>query len=184
MIYPIYIYGSTVLREEAVEITKDYPDLKQLVSDMFETMYASNGVGLAAPQIGKPIRIFVVDASIYADEEPELATFKRAFINPEIVEESQCAVVMNEGCLSLPGLNEDVLRPEAIKISYFDEDFNPKEEYLEGFAARVVQHEYDHLDGIVFTDRLSSIRKTLIRGKLNSMGKGKFSARYKTRQVK
>ncbi len=184
MIYPIYVYGSSVLREDARDVPQDYPELKQLVADMFETMYASSGVGLAAPQIGKPLRLFVVDASIYADEEPSLADFKRAFINPEIVEESETGVVMSEGCLSLPGLNEDVLRPESIRIRYMDEDFNEREEELDSFAARVVQHEYDHLEGIVFTDRLSPIRKTLIRSKLNAMGKGRFSAKYKTRQEK
>ncbi|MCC8018812.1 MAG: peptide deformylase [Rikenellaceae bacterium] len=184
MVYPIYIYGSSVLREEAAEVERDYPELKKLVQDMFETMYASSGVGLAAPQIGKPLRMFVVDARMYADEEPELADFKRVFINPEIYGESEEEVVMNEGCLSLPGLNEDVQRPEAIRIRWFDEDFKEHDELIEGYAARVVQHEYDHLEGTVFTDHLSPLRKTLIRAKLSAMSKGKVSAKYKTRLVK
>lgn len=184
MIYPVYVYGSPVLRRETEDVPEDYPGLKQLVSDMFDTMYASNGVGLAAPQIGKPMRMFVVDASPNADEEPELAGFKKVFINPEIYEESEEEVVMNEGCLSIPGINEDVRRPEKIRIRYFDEDFNRHDEQFGGFAARVVQHEYDHLEGIVFTDLLSPLRKTLIKGKLSSMGKGKYTARYKTKLAK
>lgn len=184
MIYPIYVYGSSVLRQEAEEVKKDHPELTKLVEDMFETMYASSGVGLAAPQIGKPLRMFVVDVRMYADDEPELADFRKAFINPEIYEESEDEVVMSEGCLSLPGLNEDVCRPETIRIRYFDQDFNEHDEEITGYAARVVQHEYDHLDGTLFTDHLSPIRKTLVRSKLTAMGKGKFSAKYKTRQIK
>lgn len=184
MIYPVYVYGSTVLRDEAQDITPEFPELKQLISDMFDSMYAANGVGLAAPQIGKPIRVFTIDARMYADEDPSLADFKKAFINPDIYWSSDEGVVMGEGCLSLPGLNEDVCRPDKIRIRYFDEDFKEYDEEYEGYAARVIQHEYDHLDGVLFTDHLSPIRKTLIRGKLSSMGKGKYSAAYKTKQVK
>lgn len=184
MIYPIYIYGSSSLRQEAQDVPKDYPGLRELVADMFASMYEANGVGLAAPQIGKPLRMFTVDVSSYADEEPGLADFRKVFINPEIYWYGDDEVVMGEGCLSLPGLNEDVCRPEQIRIRYVDEDFNEHDELLAGFSARVVQHEYDHLDGVLFTDHLSPLRKTLIRSKLSSMGKGKYSASYKTKQTK
>lgn len=184
MIYPIYVYGSNVLREEAQDVAPDFPGLRELVADMFESMYAANGVGLAAPQIGKALRIFTVDISAYADEDPALADFKKAFINPEIYWYSDDEAVMGEGCLSLPGLNEDVCRPEQIRIRYMDEDFKEHDELLTGYSARVIQHEYDHLDGVLFTDHLSPLRKTLVKGKLSSMGKGKYSAAYKTKQIK
>lgn len=183
MIYPVYVYGSPVLHKEAEEVGKDYPELGKLIEDMFETMYDANGVGLAAPQIGKSLRMFVVDARMYAKEDPSLKEFKMAFINPEIYERSEDEVVMGEGCLSIPGLDEDVSRPEWIKIRWVDENFVEHDEKIEGYAARVLQHEYDHLDGIVFTDRLGPLRKTLIKSKLTAMGKGKYSASYKTRQT-
>lgn len=184
MIYPIYIYGSSVLRNECVEVGREYPELDKLVSDMFDTMYASEGVGLAAPQIGKSLRMFVVDASPFGQYDPTAVNYKRVFINPEIIDESDEEVLMNEGCLSLPGLHEDVYRPEKIKIRYYDEHFALHEEELEGWPARAVQHEYDHIDGIVFTDRLAPLRKTLIRSKLNNMAKGKYEAAYRTKQTK
>lgn len=184
MIYPIYIYGSPVLRKESEDITADYPELKKLVSDMFDTMYAAEGVGLAAPQIGKDIRMFVVDTSPFAKYDSTEANYKRAFINPEIIEESDMEVLMNEGCLSLPGIHEDVYRPEKITIRYFDEDFQQHEDTLEGWPARAVQHEYDHIEGVVFTDLLAPLRKTLLRNKLNTMAKGNFDASYRTKQVK
>ena len=182
MIYPVYVYGSQILRGEAGEVAADYPELQQLVADMHDTMRASNGVGLAAPQIGIPLRMFVIDLSPYADEEPHLAESKRTFINPEIYDESDVEVLMSEGCLSLPGLNEDVYRPEKIRIRWVDENFAPHDREFEGHEARVIQHEYDHLDGRLFIDHLSALRKTMMRGKLSSMSKGKYSARYKTRQ--
>lgn len=182
MIYPIYIYGSSVLRKESEDVAENYPELKQLVEDMFATMYASDGVGLAAPQIGKDIRLFVVDGSPMADLDSSADGYKRVFINPEIYYESENEVFMNEGCLSLPGIHEDVSRPEKIKIRYLDENFEAHDEELSGWPARIVQHEYDHTDGIVFTDRLSPLRKTLVRNKLNAMAKGKFEADYRTRQ--
>lgn len=182
MIYPIYIYGSHVLRDECAEVGRDYPELKKLASDMFDTMYASEGVGLAAPQIGKSLRMFVVDVTPFAPQDPTAVGFKRVFINPEIVEESDMEVLMNEGCLSLPGLHEDVYRPEKITIRYFDEDFVEHEEALEGWPARAVQHEYDHIEGMVFTDRLAALRRTLLRNKLNAMAKGKYEASYRTKQ--
>lgn len=176
-----------MLHKPAEEMAKDYPELDKLVEDMFETMYDANGVGLAAPQIGKGIRMFVVDTVPYADydddvTEEELAgRLKREFINPEIYERSEEECVMGEGCLSIPGLGEDVSRPEWIKIRWMDKDFNQHDQMFEGYHARVIQHEYDHLDGVVFTDRLAPLRKTLIKGKLTNMSKGKYSAEYKTR---
>ena len=181
MIYPIYIYGSPVLRNECEEIGRDFPDLTKLVEDMFETMYASDGVGLAAPQIGKNLRLFVVDTEPFASQDPTAAGYKRAFINPEIVEESDVEVLMGEGCLSLPGLHEEVYRPEKIRIRYLDEHFVEHEDELEGWPARAVQHEYDHIEGIVFTDRLAPLRKTLIRNKLNAMAKGEYESSYHTK---
>jgi peptide deformylase len=178
------VYGSQVLREETQDVDKDYPELKKLAEDMFETMYSANGVGLAAPQIGLPIRMFVVDITPYADENPAYADFRRVFINPEIYEESAEEVSMGEGCLSLPGFSEDVYRPERIRIRWLDEDFNERDEEFGAYAARVIQHEYDHLEGTVFTDRINPLRKTLLRSKLSAMSKGKYSAGYKTKQVK
>ena len=182
MIYPIYIYGSAVLRKECVEIDQSYPELPKLIEDMFATMYASNGVGLAAPQIGKDIRLFVVDGTPFDDVDPTAKDFKRVFINPEIYEESEEEVLLNEGCLSVPGINEDVYRPESIRINYLDENFVEHDEELTGWPARIVQHEYDHLDGLVFTDLLSTIRKTLLRNKLNAMAKGTYSCSYRAKQ--
>ncbi len=184
MIYPIYIYGSGVLRAECSDITPDYPELDKLVEDMFETMYASNGVGLAAPQIGKDIALVVIDASPMAGDDPSAEGFKRVLINPEIVEESDVEVLMNEGCLSVPGIHEDIYRPEEVTVRYMDQNWQPREEHLGGWPARVVQHELDHLDGMVFTDHLSALRKTLLRNKLTAMSKGKYDASYRTRLVK
>lgn len=182
MIYPIYIYGSAVLRKEAEDITPDYPELKKLIEDMYETMYATEGVGLAAPQIGKDIRLFVVDATPFDDIDPTAKEFKRVFINPDIYEESEDEVRMSEGCLSVPGIHEEVYRPESIRITYLDENFEEHDEELTGWPARIVQHEYDHLDGYVFTDRLSPLRKSLLRSKLTAMSKGKYAAAYRTKQ--
>lgn len=181
MIYPIYVYGSSVLRTESKIIDSDFPELGKLIDDMFETMYSSNGVGLAAPQIGKSIRLFVVDASVYADEEPALEGFKKAFINADIYERFGEDKVWGEGCLSLPGLNEDVIRPSKIKVRYLDENFVEHDCEFEGFAARVIQHEYDHIEQKLFIDHLTPLRKTLIKSKLNAMAKGKYKADYKTK---
>ena len=184
MFLPIYIYGSPVLRNESVDITKDYPDLDRFLADLWETMYEADGVGLAAPQVGRNIRVFVVDASVNADEDPRLAGFRTTFINARIYERSGEVVLYGEGCLSLPRLNEDVSRPERIRIRYVDEHFVEHDEEYDGFAARVIQHEYDHLDGKLFVDRLSPLRKTLIKGKLAAMAKGKYKAAYKTKLVR
>ncbi len=183
MILPITIIGNSVLRKKAVEITKDYPDLKKLISDMFETMRKSEGVGLAAPQVGLAIRLFVVDASPMTDDENDTftKTFIRAFINPKIVETFGDDVSYNEGCLSIPGLHEDVIRKDGVKIRYYDEDFNLKEETLTGATARVVQHEYDHLEGILFTDKLGLLKRKMIKNKLLNISKGKFSHNYKVK---
>ncbi len=180
MIYPIVIYGSPVLRKETVEIDSTYPDVQKLVDDMFATMYNADGVGLAAPQIGLSIRLFVVDASVLEEDFPECKGFKRAFINPQIVEESEEMEAYNEGCLSLPGINESVKRPVRIKVKYLNEKFEPCEEVYEHFQARVVQHEYDHLEGHVFIDHISPIRRQLNKSKLTNMVKGKVRCHYRT----
>lgn len=181
MIYPIVIYGSPVLRAECSEIENGTEGIKTLVEDMFATMYQANGVGLAAPQIGKDIKLFVVDASPWEEVEPSLKGFRKAFINPDIYEYGEQQDYFNEGCLSLPGLYEDVLRPTTISIRYMDENFVQHDDTFSGRAARVIQHEYDHLSGTVFTDRLSPLRKTLIKNKLSGFTKGKFKADYRTK---
>ena len=170
MILPIVAYGSPVLKKKAEKISKDYPNLKDLIENMWETMYASHGVGLAAPQIGLSIRLFVIDASPFVDEEKmtkeeidELSTFKKVFINPEIVTENGALWDFNEGCLSIPDVREDVSRREKIVLSYLDENFEAQRLELNGLAARVVQHEYDHIEGILFTDHLSSLKKRLLK---------------------
>lgn len=180
MILPIYTYGQPVLRKEAVDITPDYPNLKTLIADMFETMYRSDGVGLAAPQIGKAIRLAVITLDSLKDDFPEYAGFNKAYINPHILEvDNTKTESMEEGCLSLPGIHEPVRRPTRIRVKYLDEDFNEHDEWVEGFLARVMQHEFDHLDGHVFIDRISPLRKQMIRSKLNALLKGKVSCNYK-----
>jgi peptide deformylase len=184
MIYPIYIYGSGVLRKECVEIDKDYPELDRLVEDMFATMYASQGVGLAAPQIGLPIRVVIVDLTPLAEDMPEYADFKRAYINGYIVEEEGETILMDEGCLSLPGIHEKVPRAEKVRIQYVDEDFVEHDEWVEGFLARVIQHEFDHLDGKVFTDRISPLRRQMNKAKFNALLSGKVRCDYKVKVAK
>lgn len=179
MILPITIYGHPVLRKVAKDIDKDYPELEKFMADMWDTMYYSDGVGLAAPQVGRSIRMFVLDCSSFAEDEPELEGFKKMFINAEITERTGEEWVMSEGCLSIPGLNEDVKRPETITIEYFDENWEFHEETYSGFAARVIQHEYDHLEGKMFTDHVSPLKKRLLRGKLAAISKGKFKAKYR-----
>ncbi|HPD96434.1 MAG: peptide deformylase [Bacteroidales bacterium] len=181
---PVYIYGSPVLRKVAQDITPDFPNLHELIEEMYETMHQSDGIGLAAPQIGKSIRVFVVDGTPLEEDDPTLKNFKKAFINAQIVERFDEMVIYSEGCLSIPNIHEEVERESKVRIKYVDEDFKPHEEVYEGFAARIIQHEYDHLDGILFTDRLSAIRKQLIKGKLNAISKGRFSVDYKYKLVK
>jgi peptide deformylase len=180
MIYPIVIYGHPILKKVANDIEKDYPGLEHVVNDLFETMYNSEGLGLAAPQIGKSIRLFVIDGKPVSDDEPELADFKKVFINAHITEKSGELKPMNEGCLSIPKLREEVNRESHICIEYYDENWEYHNEIFDGYKARIIQHEYDHLDGILFTDRLSPLRKRLIKSKLTAISKGKFEADYKT----
>lgn len=184
MVYPIVVYGSPVLRQVAKDIDRDYPDLPKLLADMYETMYRADGMGLAAPQIGKSIRIFVVDATSLEEDEPEMKDFKKAFINPHILSLDGDTVVMNEGCLSLPKLREDVERHNRVRIRYRDENFEEREEEYEGLKARVIQHEYDHLEGVLFVDRISPIRRKLLKGKLNDISKCKVDASYKIKLQK
>lgn len=179
MKYPVTVYGDTALRKEAQNIDKSYEGLAEIISNMWETMYSSEGVGLAAPQIGKSIRIFIVDATSGADEEPELANFKKVFINPEILELSDEEWVMNEGCLSLPEIREDITRPKVVKLKYYDENFNEHTEEFKGYAGRIIQHEHDHLEGILLIDHLPPLRRRLLKGKLNNIAHGKVQPAYK-----
>ncbi|MEA5128117.1 MAG: peptide deformylase [Proteiniphilum sp.] len=186
MILPIYIYGHPVLRKEAKDIEpQNYPNLKELIENMFETMYAADGIGLAGPQVGLEDRIFVVDLSPLADEEhPEFKDFKKAFINAHIIEREGELDAVEEGCLSIPGIHEKVPREEEIRIRYLDENLQPHDETFSGFRARVIQHEYDHVDGILFVDKISPLRKRMVKSKLANMEKGKVSCDYKIRTVK
>ena len=181
MIYPIYIYGHPVLRKTAEDIPLDYPDLQQLIDDMYETMFHADGVGLAAPQIGLPIRVVTIGRDVLSDEYPEYKDFKRAYINPHIIETAGEEVVMEEGCLSVPGIHESVKRPSKIRVTYLDEQMQEHDEWVEGFLARVMQHEFDHLDGIVYTDHLKGLRRQLMQNKLKALVKGQFTANYKVK---
>ncbi len=180
MIYPIVVIGHPVLKKVSEEIEKDHPGLKELVADMFETMYSAEGLGLAAPQIGKSLRLFVIDGAPVAEDEPELADFKQVFINAHIVEKDGEIVPMNEGCLSIPNIREEVKRESHIRIQYYDENWEYYDEVYEGYKARIIQHEYDHLDGILFTEKINPLKKQLIKGKLSDISKGKFDAEYRT----
>ncbi|MGE0562318.1 MAG: peptide deformylase [Flavobacteriales bacterium] len=183
MIRPIIAYGDPVLRKKAVEIDEDYPDLNLLLEDMFETMYHSQGVGLAAPQIGLSIRIFIVDAAPFVDEDEEdpegLKDFKRIFINPIIIEETGKEWKFEEGCLSIPGIREDVSRQPDLIVEYYNEKFELVEEKLTGLPARIVQHEYDHIEGVLFTDKINPLKKQLLKGKLNDIAKGNVKVNYR-----
>jgi peptide deformylase len=180
MKYPIIAYGDPVLRKKATAIEPDeYPHIKELVDNMFETMYAARGVGLAAPQVGMSMRLFVIDATPFDDDEPELKDFKKAFINATILEETGEEWGFNEGCLSIPDIREDVYRKPVVKMSYYDQNWKHHEETFRGMAARVIQHEYDHIEGKLFTDKLSPLRKRLIEKKLNDISKGMVDVDYK-----
>ncbi|HXC06476.1 MAG TPA: peptide deformylase [Bacteroidia bacterium] len=190
MILPIVAYGDPVLKKNGIEIDRDYPGLKELIGNMFDTMYNAKGVGLAAPQVGKSIRLFIVDAIPFADDEDEeldkkeveyLRTFKKVFINARMLNEEGEEWKFNEGCLSIPKIREDVMRPPDIRLVYLDEDFKEHTETFTGMAARIIQHEYDHIDGKLFTDRISPLRKRLIKGKLADISKGKVQTDYKMR---
>ncbi len=184
MIYPIYVYGQPVLRKVAKEIDKDYPNLKEYVANMFETMETSDGVGLAAPQVGDSIRLFVIDGSPFVEDDETLADFKKVFINPKIIDRYGEDKIFNEGCLSLPGIREDVTRKSTIKISYYDEDFNFHEEEFDGIKARITQHEYDHIEGKLLIDHLTPLRRKILKRRLNDISKGEVETKYKIKIAK
>lgn len=188
MILPIVAYGDPVLKTMATSITKDYPNLEALISNMFETMYNAYGVGLAAPQVGLPIRLFVIDTSPFSEDEDlseadknSLKEFKKVFINAKITKEEGNEWAFNEGCLSIPDVREDVFRQPKLTIEYLDENFKSHVEEYEGLIARVIQHEYDHIDGILFTDKLSAFKKRLLKGKLANISKGNINVDYRMR---
>jgi len=179
MILPIVAYGHSTLRKESGKIDPDYPGLKDLIDNMFETMYSSSGVGLAAPQVNRSIRLIVIDASPYSEEYPDAEGIKKVLINPWIVDESGDEWSFNEGCLSLPEIREDVVRKPIVRLQYQDEDFNSYEEEFSGLLARITQHEYDHLEGILFVDRINSLRKRLLKRRLNDISNGNIKPGYK-----
>lgn len=188
MILPIVAFGDPILRKQTKEITPEYPEFDTLLENMFETMYGAHGIGLAAPQVGLPIRLFIVDATPFEDddelteqEREYLSTFKKVFINARIVQETGDEWAFNEGCLSIPDVREDVFRNEQITIEFLDENFQPQSLTVGGIAARIIQHEYDHIEGILFTDRLSPLKKRLIKGKLSNISKGKVKVDYRMR---
>jgi peptide deformylase len=182
LILPVYLYGQPVLRKVGEDITPDYPGLDKLIKDMYETMYHADGVGLAAPQIGLPIRLFVIDLDVMSEEFPEYKDRQLTMINAQILEREGEDVTREEGCLSLPGIHENVTRKDKIRIKYCDENFVEHNEVFDGFAARVIQHEYDHIDGKMFIDHISLIRKQLIKGKLNAILAGKARTSYRVAQ--
>lgn len=188
MILPIVAYGDPVLRKKGEEITAEYPKLDTLLENMFDTMYGARGIGLAAPQIGESIRLFIVDATPFEDDEDlteaeqeYVSTFKKVFINAKILEEEGDEWAFNEGCLSIPEINEDVFRKPKIRMEYYDEQFKKHIDTFEGIVARIIQHEYDHIEGILFTDKLSVLKKRLIKGKLANISKGKIDVNYRMR---
>ena len=188
MILPIVAYGDPVLKKVAEDIGSDYPGLKEFIADMFDTMYHAKGVGIAAPQVGRSIRLFVIDATAFADDEEnteeeaeELRDFKRVFINARIIEEEGEEWPFNEGCLSIPKIREDVYRKPFIKMRYMDENFDEYEEEFDGVIARIIQHEYDHIEGILFTDRINPLRKRLLKRRLTDISKGNIDIDYKMR---
>lgn len=178
MVYPIVMYGDPVLRKRAKDIEEGSEEVKQLSEDMFETMHAASGIGLAAPQIGKDIRMFIVDGSILEDE-PDMTDFKKVFINAEIIEEDEEHTDMEEGCLSIPNIREKVGRPTSIRIKYFDENWEAHDEEFDGMKARIIQHEYDHIEGVLFIDYLSPLKKRLLKSKLNDISKGDVDTEYR-----
>jgi peptide deformylase len=179
MILPVYIYGNKVLSEVGKDVLKEQPNLNTLIEDMFETMYAAGGIGLAAQQIGLALRLFVVDLTNYAEGDEKLRDFKKVFINAEIIEEDGEEESIEEGCLSIPGIREAVKRKSKIKLKYVDENFVEHEEWFDGLAARCIQHEHDHTEGILFLRRIAGLRRTLLKSKLQQIAKGNFSTNYK-----
>lgn len=185
MILPIVAFGASILRTKCVDITKDFPDLDLLIQNMWETMYAASGVGLAAPQVNKSIRLFLIDTTPFlSDEHPDFKSVKKVFINPLIISQEGEEWLFNEGCLSIPEIREDVTRKPLITIEYFDENFEKHIEEYDGVTARVIQHEYDHLNGILFIDNLSPLRKRMIKGKLLDISKGRINTSYRMRILK
>lgn len=185
MILPIYTYGQPVLRKEAIEIEPDYPKLGETIQDMWDTLARSHGVGLAAPQVGLSIRLVVIDLDCISDDEPQYVGYKRVFINPYVTEVDDSEMeAQEEGCLSLPGLSEKVTRPTRIHVTYQDENFQEHDEWVDGFLARVMQHEFDHLNGVVYTDHLKGLRRQLMATKLKQLAKGMFSADYKVKPLR
>ena len=182
MILPIYLYGQPVLRKETVDIEPDHEGLRELIDNMFETLTQADGCGLAAPQVGLSLRLFIVDGTELGEDYPDCVDFKCAFINPEIIEESEAVATYSEGCLSLPGISENVTRPAKVRVRYLDTDFKEHDEWFEGFKARIVQHEYDHLEGNVFTDKISPLRRQFVKSKLANIAKGKTTARYRVKK--
>lgn len=176
---PIIAYGDPVLRQKTKEIDESYHELDVLIKNMFDTMYAAYGVGIAAPQIGLPIRLFVIDGEPYAEDDPIMDGFKKVFINPQILDETGELWSYNEGCLSIPDIREDINRKEEITIAYFDENWIEHEETYTGLAARIIQHEYDHIEGVLFTDKLSPLKKALLKGRLDDISKGNIDVDYK-----
>ncbi len=181
MVLPIVAYGDPVLRKKGEDITKDYPGLEKLIDDMFETMEKAKGVGLAAPQINKAIRLFVVDSNRMYDEGEESEGIREVFINAQVIEESGKEWPYEEGCLSIPGIREDVYREEKVKIKYLDRDFKAHEKTFTGLTARVIQHEYDHIEGKLFIDHLKPLKKSLLKGRLEKISKGAVDVEYKMR---
>jgi peptide deformylase len=184
MIYPITAFGDPVLKEKAKDIPKDYPELEKLIEDMYATMYNAHGVGLAAPQISKSIRLFVIDTTPFEEDDDTKTGVKKVFINPEIIKEEGEEWAFEEGCLSIPGVREDVYRKPIVTIRYQDENFNQKEEVFDGMPARVIQHEYDHIQGILFTDHLSALRRRILKGKLTKITKGDVDTDYRMKFLK
>lgn len=182
MVLPIYTYGQPVLRQVAEDIDENYPDLKQLIANMYDTLDRSEGIGLAAPQIGLSIRLVIINLDLLSEDMPEYKGYIRTFINPYIEEVDDTETdVMEEGCLSLPGIHESIRRPKRIHVTYQDENFQEHDEWVDGYLARVMQHEFDHLDGVVYTDHLTGLRKQLTRSKLQAVSKGRFSCSYKVK---
>lgn len=186
MILPIYIYGQPVLRKVSEDITPDYPDLKEFIANMYETLAVSEGIGLAAPQVGKNIRVVIIDLDPLSEDFPEYKGFRKTYINPYILEvdEESDKETMEEGCLSLPGIHEKVSRYSRIHVQYMDEDFNAYDEWVSGYLARVMQHEFDHLDAKMFIDRISPLRRQLIKNKLKALTLGKYRCSYRTKPLK
>lgn len=184
MILPVVAYGDPILKKVGEEIEADYPNLEQFVENMFDTMYNASGIGLAAPQVGQSIRVFIMDATPFSEDHPELDGFTKVFINPIILEESGKKWTFNEGCLSIPGIREDVNRQPKILIEYFDENWELHEEEYDGKVARVIQHEYDHIEGVLFTDRIPALRRRMVKGKLRDISRGIVDVEYKMRFAK